>query len=163
MKRGEKLIYAIMAFVVLAVMARNVFTIETQKQPDKGIPFYTTASHQLMQEASDIYKEQGCRQCHSLWTVKNMMETVPAPVLDGIGSIRSEEWFYNYFSSKVPQDILPSRLKKEYRMPSYASLSDHDRRILAQYMASLKVKDWYLEQTKKMEYEKLTGKVYTAK
>ncbi|HQT81086.1 MAG: hypothetical protein B7Z60_03045 [Ferrovum sp. 37-45-19] len=160
MRRGEKIIYAVMAVVVLAVMARNVFTIETQKQPDKGIPFYTTANHQLMREASDIYRVQGCRQCHSLWTVKNMMETVPAPALDGIGSIRTEEWFYNYFSAVSPQTILPSRLKKQYSMPSYASLSEHDRRVLAQYMASLKVQDWYLEQTKKMEYEKLTGKTY---
>ncbi|KXW55551.1 c-type cytochrome [Ferrovum sp. PN-J185] len=163
MRRGEKIVYAIMAVVIVSVMARNFINIETQKQPDQGIPFYTTANHQLMQEASLIYKEQDCKQCHSLWTVKNMMETIPAPALDGIGSIRSEEWFYNYFSAKVPQDILPSRLKKEYRMPSYASLSEHDRRLLAQYMASLKVKDWYLEQTKKMEYEKLTGKVYAKK
>ncbi|MBU6468743.1 MAG: c-type cytochrome [Betaproteobacteria bacterium] len=160
MRRGEKLVFAIMATVVVVVMAKNIFTIETQKQPDKGIPFYTTASQQLTKEASEIYRVQGCRQCHSLWTVKNMLETIPAPALDGIGSIRTEEWFYNYFSAKNPQAILPSRLKKEYSMPSYASLPEHDRRVLAQYMASLKVKDWYLEDTKKMEYEKLTGKTY---
>jgi hypothetical protein len=45
-------------------------------------------------------------------------------------------------------------------MPSYASLPDNDRKLLAQYLASLKVKDWYLDQTKQAEYEKLTGKVY---
>jgi len=28
-------------------------------------------------------------------------------------------------------------------------------------MASLKVEDWYLEETKKRAYEKLTGKEYT--
>jgi hypothetical protein len=28
-------------------------------------------------------------------------------------------------------------------------------------MASLKVKDWYLQDTRKAEYEKLTGKTYT--
>ena len=45
-------------------------------------------------------------------------------------------------------------------MPSYASLPEQDRRVLAQYLASLKVKDWYLEQTRKAEYEKLTGLEY---
>jgi hypothetical protein len=45
-------------------------------------------------------------------------------------------------------------------MPSYAHLHENERRLLAQYLASLKVKDWYLEDTKKAEYEKLTGKDY---
>jgi hypothetical protein len=45
-------------------------------------------------------------------------------------------------------------------MPSYAQLSDNERHLLASYMASLKVKDWYLEETRKAEYEKLTGKEY---
>jgi hypothetical protein len=51
-------------------------------------------------------------------------------------------------------------LKKEYQMPSYAALPETDRKLLAQYLSSLKVKDWYLDQTKKAEYEKLTGVEY---
>lgn len=47
-------------------------------------------------------------------------------------------------------------------MPSYAHLPEQERRQLASYMASLKVKDWYLHETKKAEYEKLTGQPYTA-
>jgi hypothetical protein len=45
-------------------------------------------------------------------------------------------------------------------MPSYADISEKDRHTLAGYIASLKVQDWYLEQTKKAEYEKLTGMEY---
>ena len=89
-----------------------------------------------------------------------MYESVPAPMLDGLGSLRSEEWFYQYFSAANPQAILPSRLKLEFRMPSYAKLPENERRLLASYMASLKVKDWYLEETRKAEYVKLTGKEY---
>jgi sulfur-oxidizing protein SoxX len=88
------------------------------------------------------------------------MEFVPAPILDGMGSLHDEAWFFQYFSAPDPQKILPSRLKPEYRMPSYAQLPEHDRRLLAQYMASLKVQDWYLQETRKAEYEKLTGKEY---
>jgi len=55
---------------------------------------------------------------------------------------------------------LPSRLKPEYRMPSFADLPDGERRVLAKYMASLKVKDWYLDSARAAEYEKLTGKEY---
>ena len=47
-------------------------------------------------------------------------------------------------------------------MPSLASLPEAERRTLAKYMASLKVKDWYLESTRAAEYEKLTGKEYSA-
>lgn len=89
-----------------------------------------------------------------------MSANVPAPVLDGIGSLRDEQWFYAYFSAENPQAILSTRLKKMYQMPSYAHLPEDERKILASYMASLKVQDWYLEETKKAEFEKLTGKPY---
>jgi hypothetical protein len=36
-------------------------------------------------------------------------------------------------------------------------MPEADRKLMANYLASLKVKDWYLEQTKKDEQEKLTG------
>jgi hypothetical protein len=56
---------------------------------------------------------------------------------------------------------LQSRLLPEYRMPSLAALPEEQRRAIAKYMASLKVKDWYLENTRAAEYEKLTGKEYS--
>ena len=101
------------------------------KEPERGIPFYSTASPGLNREAGDLYRSNNCRQCHSLWTIKSAFESVPAPALDGIGSLRSEQWFYDYFSAPNPQNILPSRLKLEYRMPSLASLPDADRHTLA--------------------------------
>jgi sulfur-oxidizing protein SoxX len=160
MKRGEALILATIGVVVAGIMARNAINLHSRTQQDPGIPFYSTATSSLAREGGDLYRSNNCRQCHSLWTVKNAFESVPAPVLDGIGSLRSEEWFYRYFSGPDPQSILPSRLKPEYRMPSFASLPDGERRMLARYMASLKVKDWYLESTRAAEYEKLTGKAY---
>ena len=159
MKPGEKGVLALIAITVLLLMGRNFWQVETE-EPDRGIPYFSTASADLTRDAMDVYHKQGCKSCHSLWTVKNMMESVPAPALDGIGSLRNEEWFYQYFSSSNPQAILPSRLKQEYRMPSYAQLPEQERRWLASYMASLKVKDWYLEETRKAEFEKLTGKEY---
>jgi L-cysteine S-thiosulfotransferase len=141
-------------------MGRNFWSIETNQVKDKGIPYYTTATKELSVKAMDIYRQNNCSDCHSLWAVRNMMQNVPAPILDGIGSLHSEGWFYQYFSAADPQSIVPSRLKKEYRMPSYRKLPEQDRHILAKYMASLKVKDWYLEATRKAVYEKLTGKPY---
>jgi len=160
MKRGEIVVVAIIAIVVLGVMGRNVLRLNAPHEVDKGIPYYSTASAALARDAMDIYRTQNCKNCHSLWTVRDMLESVPAPILDGLGSLHTEEWFYQYFSAANPQEILPSRLKQEFRMPSYAKLPENERRMLASYMASLKVQDWYLEETKKAEYEKLTGKEY---
>jgi sulfur-oxidizing protein SoxX len=160
MRRGEVLILATIGVVVAGIMARNAINLQYAGRQDRGLPFYTTANSELARAGGDLYRNNNCRQCHSLWTVKSPFESVPAPALDGIGSRRSEEWFYRYFSAADPQSILPSRLKAEYRMPSFATLTEAERRTLAKYIASLKVKDWYLDSARAAEYEKLTGKAY---
>jgi cbb3-type cytochrome oxidase cytochrome c subunit len=155
MKRGEKGILALISVLVIAGMLRSVLI--TKQPHDQEIPFYTNAEPALGENAMAIYHQYGCRNCHTLWTMKDSLQSVPAPILDGIGSLRSEDWLYKYLSSPNPQTILPSRLKLKYRMPSYADMPESDRRTMAKYLASLRVKDWYLEQLKKSEYEKLTG------
>ncbi len=157
MKRGEKAVLFLIVFLVGAGMVRSFFNVEKH---DHDIPFYSTATPEVTRDAMDVYKKSGCKECHSLWTMKNILESVPAPMMDGIGSLRSEAWLFDYLSSANPQSIMPSRLKLEFRMPSYVSLSERDRHTLAAYLASLKVQDWYLEQTRKAEFEKLTGKEY---
>jgi hypothetical protein len=158
MKRGEKAVLFLIVLLVGAGMSRSLF--QNEEKHDHDIPFYSTAAPELAREAMDLYRKTGCKDCHTLWTMKDLLQSVPAPMMDGIGSLHSEAWLYDYLSSVNPQAIIPSRLKREYRMPSYAGLSETDRHILAGYLASLKVQDWYLEQTKKAEYEKLTGMEY---
>ena len=158
MKRGEKFVLWMIGLLLIAAVARLFLQRQDAKQVD--IPFYSTAPHSLAIAATDLYKKYHCRECHSLWAVRDMLQNVPAPMLDGIGSLRSEDWLYSYLSAPVPQAILPSRLKPEYQMPSYANVPENERRVMAQYLASLKVKDWYFEETKKAEYEKLTGQTY---
>ena len=158
MRAGERNIYILIAIIVIALATYR--GIQQAKDPDPGIPFYTTASTELKKRAEVLHKEHDCLRCHSLWLVRNWMESVPAPALDGIGALRSEEWFYEYLSAENPQSILPSRLKPEYRMPSYAHLPEEDRRTLAAYLASLQVEDWFLEDVRKAHYEKLTGEPY---
>ncbi|CAH1904420.1 Cytochrome c [Candidatus Nitrotoga sp. HW29] len=160
MKSGEKIVFVVIAIVVIGFMGRNLWRLNTIQEVDKGIPYFSTASATLERAATDIYRQQNCKSCHSLWTVRDLIKAVPAPILDGMGSLRNEDWFYQYFSASNPQTILPSRLKKEYQMPSYAQLPENERRVLARYMASLKVKDWYLEETRKAEHEMLTGHEY---
>ena len=158
MKAGEKFVLVSIGLLVLFSVVRS--ELHVKEKHDNDIPFYSTASYDVASNAMDVIRKNNCKNCHSLWTLKDMLESVPAPMLDGIGSLRTEDWFYDYLSSPDPQKILPTRLKKEYAMPSYASLPEADRRLLAKYLSSLKVKDWYLEQTKEAEYKKLTGLEY---
>lgn len=161
MRKGEKGILAVIAVLSVVLVGHKIWQMSTEKKEvDRGIPFYSTASPKLELAGSDLYRRLKCKNCHSLWSVRDMSANVPAPVLDGIGSLRDEQWFYAYFSAENPQAILSTRLKKMYQMPSYAHLPEDERKILASYMASLKVQDWYLEETKKAEFEKLTGKPY---
>ena len=143
LKTGEKAIFIGMGVLALLMMGWRMLNIDKVEE-DKGIPYYTTSSSQFMKKAGILYKRYNCSDCHSLWTMKNIMETVPAPALDGIGSLKDETWFYRYFSAENPQSILPTRLLPKWKMPSFAHIPEEDRRVLAKYMASLKVKKWYL-------------------
>ncbi len=162
MKKGEKGILIGIAVSAVLFWGVNGYRMAQEEGDDKGIPFYTTASVELQNQGAELYKRLKCRDCHSLWGIRNMMQAVPAPSLDGMGSLRDEAWLYEYFSAENPQSILPSRLKKKYQMPSFAYLSENDRRVLSAYIASLKVKDWYLDEAKKAAFEKLTGEEYVA-
>ena len=157
MKRGEKnLLLGIAAAIVILMLVNGLRRSEVPEEV-RDLPFYTTASKELQHSGGMLYKRLGCKSCHSLWSVRDIMRSVPAPALDGMGSLHERDWLYNYLSAENPQAIIPSRLKQEYRMPSYASLTDADRQLLADYLSSLKVKDWYLEETRKAECRKLTG------
>ena len=156
MRKGERWILVVIGVSVASLWVIN-YVRDLGQKPDPGIPFYSTATEEFSGQATKLIKREHCRDCHSLWTLKDILQSVPAPMLDGIGSLHDEDWFYRYFSAESPQAIIPSRLKPQYRMPSLAQLPEQDRRMLAQYMASLKVKDWYLDSLKKAEHKALTG------
>ena len=160
MRKAEKKIFVIIGVTIGLVVVLKAILGHYNNVDDPGIPYYSTASKETSNNALLLYKKYECKGCHTLWTQRDIMKTVPSPPLDGIGSIRTETFFYEYLSAADPKTILPSRLKAEFQMPSYAHLPEEERKLLASYLSSLKVKDWYLEETKKREYEKLTGKKY---
>lgn len=160
MRRGEKGILIAIGVIVAGFAMINAYRHSQVEGPDRGIPFYTDATPELNERGAQLLRTHECRDCHTLWGIRNIMQSVPATPLDGIGSLRSEAWLYDYLSAEDPQQILPTRLKAEYQMPSFAHLPEDERRTMAAYLSSLKVEDWYLEDVKKTQYEKLTGKTY---
>lgn len=159
MRKGEKVVIALMISSV-ALMAWYKGKESPIDDKNLDVPFYSTASKDVADRAGVLIRQLNCRNCHSLWGVRDLSQAVPAPALDGMGMFRDEKWLFDYFSSDNPQEILSSRLKPEYRMPSFSSLSVNERQDLASYIASLKVYDWYFEDAKKARYEKLTGEDY---
>lgn len=157
MKKGEKGVLIGIALVVLAMMFWNSEKLSKSSSQDKEIPFFSDASMTVKRAGAEVYRRYQCKSCHSLWTVKDIMQTVPAPALDGVGSLRDAPWLARYLAAADPQKMLPSRLKKEYRMPSYSAMPKKDREVLVSYLASLKVKSWYLDELKRAECRKLTG------
>ncbi len=160
MRKGEKGILFTILILVIAFTLINSYRKGQDTTPDKGIPFYSTATEDVQEKGGELVRQLKCRDCHSIWGVRNAMQSVPSPSLDGIGSLRDEAWLFDYLSAEDPKLILPSRLKAEYQMPSFAYLPVEERKLLAKFFASFKVEDWYLEEVKKVEYEKLTGKDY---
>ena len=160
MKKGEKLIFALIGLIAVVSVVYQGWQVANVAEEDPGIPYYSTASNELSDKAGKLIRKHSCRECHKIFFLNDLTQNVPSPSLDGIGSLRTEEWLYNYFSAGNPQEIIPSRLKQRFQMPSLAHLPEEDRRVLAAYMASLKVEDWYLEETRKAAYEKRTGKEY---
>jgi len=154
-KRGERTLLVVLGVLVAGGVVRALLHPATPR--DGEIPYYSTAPGALAETAGDLLRRYNCRECHSLWSTRDLTQAVPAPMLDGIGALRTEDWLYRYLSAPDPQAILPTRLKRQYRMPSYAGMPDAERRDLARYLASLQVKDWYLEQTRRLEQDKLTG------
>lgn len=157
MKVGEKVVFGGVAALVVGAVIWAALKGGRVEHDDTAVPFFSTASAEVQRQGGELIRDLNCRDCHALWTVRSALQAVPAPPLDGMGSLKSEEWLYQYFSAVRPQDILPSRLKTEYQMPSYAHLPEQERRLLAAYIASLKVEDWYLDEVKKLEREKLYG------
>jgi len=160
MRKGEKIIVGAMLVSVVVLLVVKAKNHDPDAGEDPGIPYYSEASKEVEASAAKTMHLFTCKKCHSIWGTRDFTQSVPAPSLDGMGMFRTEEWLYEYFSAEDPQTILPSRLKPEYRMPSLVAATEQERRDLAKYIASLKVEDWYLEETKKARYEKLTGKEY---
>ncbi len=157
MRKGERNIFLGIALTIIALMFFNGVRQQQASTQDRTLPFYTTSTDQQNRQAMNVYRHYDCKSCHALWTVKDIMRTVPAPALDGIGSLRTRDWLYKYMTATKPQEILPSRLKAEFRMPSYATMPEEDMKTLVDYLASLKAQDWYLNDLRRSECRKLTG------
>jgi len=72
MKKGEKGILVVMGLAIVITAVVKGYGVSTQKEKDKGIPYYTTASQELSKKARSLFAKYQCHDCHSLWTKRSM-------------------------------------------------------------------------------------------
>ncbi len=118
-----------------------VFFVSLAAYLSRGVEEDYNPYYQEITEASEkghqVYRKYECYKCHRIIGMGHL----PGPKLDGLASRRSREWLENYLTSPDPQKIIPSRFKKEFRMPSYASMPKKEREQLLDYLLSLKMKE----------------------
>lgn len=81
----------------------------------------------------DRYKVSGCNSCHR---VLRMGEAGVAPVLDGEGTRRSEQWLKAYFRN--PEKVVPGSAHTGSLGPDFRQLSDQEREEFVAFLKSLK-------------------------
>lgn len=96
LKPGEKVLFTVAGiFVIFAIIAFIVMQIVSANSEK---PLFETKTHASLsaegQQGSELFRLNGCTTCHrALRNGTNMGQTAD---LDGVGSRRSQEWFFAF-------------------------------------------------------------------
>ncbi len=130
MKLGEKIIFGISLLVVVAGVQRGLkhFNSTDVRKP-KDYYVWTEASL----EGHTVYRRMGCNNCHRAMGVGEMGV---APVLDGTGTRRSQEWLHSYF--RDPASLVPGTAHDGSLGPDFRKMADKDRDLVAAFLYALR-------------------------
>ncbi len=123
------------------MLVAMVFFVSLAAYLSQGVEKDYNPYYQEITEASEkghqVYRKYECYKCHRIIGMGHM----PGPKLDGLSNRRSREWLKTYLTSENPQKMIPSRFKKEFQMPSYATMPNSEMNQLLDYLGSLKMKE----------------------
>ncbi|MFV2005035.1 MAG: cytochrome c [Gammaproteobacteria bacterium] len=132
MKQGERIFFwvsgviAVLAFVSVAVR----YASDSSPRDARDYNEWTDAAEQ----GYKLYKKSGCNSCHR---VLRMGEAGVAPVLDGEGTRRSEQWIGAYMQN--PESLVPGSAHSTDRMgPDFGQLNAQQRYYFVKFLVSLK-------------------------
>ena len=138
LKTGEKVLFAIFGvFVFLALVAYIVLEIYRMSS-DK--PMFESKTNyeftELGSKGSKIFRESRCTSCHrALRNGTNMGLS-----LDGVGSLRTYEWLYNFL--KDPERTYDAATIDHGASPKeaayVANMPDEDLKAMAKFISELK-------------------------
>lgn len=138
LKTGEKVLFGIAGvFIVLAVIAYII--LEMYRLSSDTPIFETKTSFDFSEQGavgSALFRESRCTSCHrALRNGTNMGLS-----LDGVGSLRTPEWLYNFL--KDPEQTYGAPTIDHGAAPKEAAyvskLADEDLRAIAQFISELK-------------------------
>lgn len=138
LKTGEKVLFAIVGvFILLAIIA--YIMLETYRLSSDKPMFETKTNYdftELGSKGSQIFRQSRCTSCHrALRNGTNMGLS-----LDGVGSLRTYEWLYNFL--KNPENTYGAATIDHGPSPKEAAyvakMPDDDLKAMATFISELK-------------------------
>lgn len=131
MRRGERVFFISMGVLsILALMSVGWRSIGNNK-PREARDYYEW--HGDARKGYELYKQKGCNSCHR---VLRMGEAGVAPVLDGEGTRRTEQWLKEYFRN--PEKLVPGSAHTGRLGPDFRQLSEQERAYFVDFLKGLK-------------------------
>jgi hypothetical protein len=138
MKKGEKILFGFIAFLVLVTVVN--FTVLESVRHNTDKPLFPILTHYDFSTEGlrgyGIYQQNNCYTCHHAVGSGTSMGVS----LDGLGSKHDVDYFYNFL--KYPEKTYPARTLDHGAPPKDAAyvsaLPDADLRTMAIFLSELK-------------------------
>ena len=130
MKKGEKVFFVVS--VVLAVLAVASVIERNMRKNGHSVKDYYEWSPDA-KKGYVLYKKSGCNSCHRALRTG---EIGVAPVLDGEGTRRTEQWLWSYF--KDPEKLVPGSAHTGKLGPDFRTYSNEKQKLLVAFLKGLK-------------------------
>ena len=138
MKKGEKILFGIVALLVVVTVINFTVLESIRRNSDK--PLFPILTHFVFSDEGmrgyEIYQHSECYTCHKAVGSGTSMGVS----LDGLGSKHDVNYFYNFL--KTPEQVYGARTMDHGAPPKDASyvsaLPDSDLRSMAVFISELK-------------------------
>jgi cytochrome c553 len=138
MKKGEKILFGIVAFLVVVTVINFTVLESIRHQSDK--PMYPILTHFVFsaegQKGYELYQHGGCYTCHRAVGSGTSMGVS----LDGLGSKHDVNYFYQFL--KYPEKTYGAKTMDHGEKPKDAAyvmeLPDADLHLIAIFVSELK-------------------------
>ena len=138
MKKGEKILFGVVAFLVVITVINFTVLEAIRHKSDK--PMYPILTHFVFSEDGKkgyaLYQQAGCYTCHRAVGSGTSMGVS----MDGLGSKHNADYFYRFL--KDPEKTYGAKTLDHGEKPKDAayvmSLPDADLRLMATFISELK-------------------------
>ena len=132
MKKGERIFFWVSGVIAVLAVASVAGRYSGEDTPHKARDYYEW--NDAADQGYKQYKENGCNSCHR---VLRMGEAGVAPVLDGEGTRRSEQWLSAYM--QAPESMVPGSAHGTDKMgPDFSQFDARQKQFFVKFLVSLK-------------------------